>query len=140
YGGEVVYWIIGDGPQYEELKSALGKTALNAVLWGRKKAEEIPAMLNCVDVLVLPSRMEGLPLVAAEAIACGANVVGSRVGGIPEVIGEENTFSHGDDFNVQIAARAVEMLEGKVAQHVPESMSWERTSMKELAIYREAKK
>ena len=42
------------------------------------------------DVLILPSINEGLPLTVVEGLACGCNVVGSLVGGIPEVIGEDN--------------------------------------------------
>jgi glycosyltransferase involved in cell wall biosynthesis len=40
------------------------------------------------DFLVLPSLWENAPLAAIEALACGLPVVGSRVGGIPEIVGE----------------------------------------------------
>ena len=73
-------------------------------------------LLNSIDVLVLPSINEGLPLITVEALACGANVVGSRVGGIPESIGEDNAFALGDSFVDAISDRIVEMLENSVVQ------------------------
>ena len=58
--------------------------------FGNQPSPAIPDIMNCIDVLVLPSLNEGLPLVCAEALSCGAAVVGSDVGGIAEVIGKDN--------------------------------------------------
>ena len=58
--------------------------------FGNQPSSVMPDIMNCIDVLVLPSLNEGLPLVCAEALSCGAAVVGSDVGGIAEVIGSDN--------------------------------------------------
>lgn len=58
----------------------------------------MPLLLNCVDILILPSKNEGLPLIVVEAIKSGANVVASDVGGIREVIGVDKVVILGDDF------------------------------------------
>ena len=58
--------------------------------FGNQPSPAMPDIMNCIDVLVLPSLNEGLPLVCAEALSCGAAVVGSDVGGIAEVIGSDN--------------------------------------------------
>ena len=58
--------------------------------FGNQPSPAMPDIMNCIDVLVLPSLNEGLPLVCAEALSCGAAVVGSDVGGIAEVIGKDN--------------------------------------------------
>ena len=47
---------------------------------------DLPDLLLAADVLAIPSRYEGLPLVLLEAMAAGLPVVGSRVPGIAEVV------------------------------------------------------
>lgn len=86
----VEFWMIGDG----KFKSQVEKLSegLPIRFWGNQEPELMPDFLNASDVLILPSLNEGLPLIVIEGLACGCNVVGSRVGGIPEVIGLENTF------------------------------------------------
>lgn len=48
--------------------------------------DDVPAFLNDIDVLVLPSHREGLPNVVIEAAACGVPAVGWRVTGVCDAI------------------------------------------------------
>ena len=93
--------------------------------------------MNCIDVLVLPSRREGLPLVSLEAIKCGAGVVASSGVGASEYIGRDNVFDITDpDFTERISRRAVAMLKGEVPpQTLDKEMTWAETAQHENAIY-----
>ena len=86
--------LIGDGPLKEELAVLAGTTGVssNIVFLGRKSKQEIAEVMRNSDFLVLPSITENLPCVIIEAFACGLPVLASSVGGIPEIVKEENGF------------------------------------------------
>lgn len=130
YDAPVHFIIAGDGKLRKQLESDKTVTLL-----GNVAAEDMPALMNCVDVLVLPSLNEGLPLVCAEALKCGANVVGSDVGGIAEVIGRQNVVPLGEDFVPQMAKKIVAMLNDKPQQSVPEAISWSKTTAREISFF-----
>jgi len=48
--------------------------------------DDVDQYIALYDVLLLPSRFDGRPLVAMEALACGVVVVASDVGGVPDLI------------------------------------------------------
>jgi glycosyltransferase involved in cell wall biosynthesis len=80
--------IIGDGILREELERQVKHLGLSGkvLLLGRKSHEEIPMWINACDIFVAPSLTESFGVVIIEALACGKPVVGTRVGGIPEII------------------------------------------------------
>ena len=135
YPCSLVYWVIGSGKMYDCVEKSCKDAGVNCKFWGNQPADDMPDFMNSIDVLVLPSRNEGLPLVAVEAIACGANVVGSDVGGISEAIGKDNVFPHGDDFIDRISDRIVQMLTTHIEQPLSEEFEWANTAKKELDIY-----
>lgn len=53
--------------------------------------EEMISLYSAADLLVVPSRVENYPNVICEALACGVPVLGSDVGGIPELVVEHRT-------------------------------------------------
>ena len=110
---------------------------INCHFTGKVPPEEIPDLLNCIDLLVLPSSLEGLPLVVIEALSCGAHVVATNVIGTAEAVGRENAIDLGDGFVDRFTDRAVELLQGEIDQKLPPEVSWSATADKENRIYRQ---
>lgn len=72
-------------------------TAFNINVFGILSKEEVIEMLINSDVVIIPSWAEGLPNAGMEALAASCIIVGSNVGGIPELIdGNGYLFKPGD--------------------------------------------
>lgn len=83
--------LVGEGPDLQRAREeveALGATGEVAFLGFRPN---VAAILAVGDVFLFPSLSESFGLAAAEAMACGVPVVGSAVGGIPEVVAHGET-------------------------------------------------
>lgn len=74
-----------DGEKVKKWKDSL-KNPGNITMAGLLTPEQVLAKYIETDVVLVPSMEEGLPNVAVEAGACGKMVIGSTVGGIPEVV------------------------------------------------------
>ena len=133
---KIEFWIIGDGKLRNVIEGKLSQMPeVYCKLWGNQPVEEMPLLLNCVDVLILPSKNEGLPLIVVEAIKSGANVVASDVGGIKEAIGIDNVVALGDNFVQRFSQRVVDVLEGSsLVPKIPDEFNWQRTAGKEIRI------
>jgi glycosyltransferase involved in cell wall biosynthesis len=78
--------VIGDGPERARLLQLARTLGIDArVQWIHDRAD-VRVMLAAMDVFAAPSRTEGLGLAVIEALAVGLPVIGSAVGGIPEVL------------------------------------------------------
>jgi glycosyltransferase involved in cell wall biosynthesis len=76
------------GPWYERTIRHVNKQSWrDQIVWGSAHDEwEVAAHLSRMDVLLMPSRWEGLPYTLLEAMDAGVPVVASRVGGITDVL------------------------------------------------------
>ena len=135
YQHPVEFWIVGDGAEKSKMEALIANKPYHVKFWGYQKTDIIPEIEQCVDVLLLPSNNEGLPLVLAEAISCGANAVGSNVGGIPEVLGEDDSFDLNDNFIDKFSNRVVYYLNNKIEQSLKSEFSWKKTAQKEKEYY-----
>jgi glycosyltransferase involved in cell wall biosynthesis len=141
--------IVGDGPLTNQLEYLSRELRLESHIKfaGRLSHEEISSVLAIADVVVLPSIIEGLPIVLLEAMAMGKPVVASRVGGIPEVVVDGES-------GILVAARNVRELtdallsiltDRKVARQmgykgreiVQADYAWGVVTQKVLAVYKE---
>jgi N-acetyl-alpha-D-glucosaminyl L-malate synthase BshA len=89
----IVWWeinakllMIGDGPDRSSAEWMVREKALTPDVIFLGKQGQVQNILNCADVLLLPSELESFGLAALEGMACGVPAVCSRVGGLPEVI------------------------------------------------------
>jgi glycosyltransferase involved in cell wall biosynthesis len=135
YGKELTFWAIGDGIQLDETRRLMAEKGVKCHFTGKVPPEEIPDLLNCVDLLVLPSSLEGLPLVVIEALSCGAHVVATNVIGTAEAVGRENAIDLGDNFIERFTDRGAQLLMGDIDQQLPPEVSWTATAAKENSIY-----
>jgi glycosyltransferase involved in cell wall biosynthesis len=88
---QLIVLLAGDGPLENEIKAQCARFGLanNVRFLGYRS--DTQKLLAAADIVVLPSRIEGLPLVAVEALASGRAVVGTAVGGTPEVVIDGDT-------------------------------------------------
>ena len=123
----VIFHLIGDGELRDELYNRCKDSGINYRLWGNQLPENMPEIINCMDLVVLPSLNEGLPLVSVETLACGVPMVGANVGGISEVIGRENVVNHGESFSGKMSDLIVDRLCHPTQVCVRDDFSWHKT-------------
>jgi len=83
--------VVGTVPADHPLVETVARRQLPVTFVGAKSNGAARAMMAETDVVVIPSRHDYCPLVAAEALQAGAIVVASRVGGLPEMIRDGET-------------------------------------------------
>ncbi|NOY87397.1 MAG: glycosyltransferase [Deltaproteobacteria bacterium] len=83
---EAYFLFLGKGPMEAELKLLCGKSGIldHVIFAGFRDDPE--RVIPCLDLLVHPALMEGLGVSLLQAAAAGVPIVGTRVGGIPEVV------------------------------------------------------
>lgn len=85
---DVICIIVGSGPLEAIIKKLIQSLGLEDYIFivGEKSHKDISLWMNSADIFVLPSLNEGNPNVMFEAIATGLPFVGTKVGGVPEII------------------------------------------------------
>ncbi len=89
---EARFLIVGDGPQRENLERKVKELGLERAVIMTGHRTDVPALLSIADVSCLVSdSAEGVPQTVTQSLAMGKAVIGTNVGGIPELIVDEVT-------------------------------------------------
>ncbi len=81
--------MVGDGPDKETyIRTIRGRGLSDRI--SMDNAMPAAAAFSMADIVVVPSRAEAMPYIVLEALAAGKVVLASRVGGIPEILGEQS--------------------------------------------------
>lgn len=83
--------MIGDGDLRNKSQEKLDQAELSEYCWLPGSRDDVPSIMNRMDIFVLPSRNEGISNTILEAMATGLPVVATRVGGNPELVIEQHT-------------------------------------------------
>jgi glycosyltransferase involved in cell wall biosynthesis len=101
--------VAGDGPLRGELQEqAATLTHCDVEFVGRLERPEVMSLFDRAKVVVIPSRSEGLPLVALEAQVRGARVICSEIGGLPQAVRKCTDYQFFDPHEIDQITTAIE--------------------------------
>jgi glycosyltransferase involved in cell wall biosynthesis len=103
--------IVGDGNYRNDLEVMVTQNNLSNHVTFLGFREDIPYILSLSDIFVLPSLDEALPTVLAEAMAAGLPLIGTKVGGVPEMLVDgENGFLIPPSNSLELAKACIKLL------------------------------
>jgi N-acetyl-alpha-D-glucosaminyl L-malate synthase BshA len=103
--------MVGDGPERADAEKEAEDLEVAKDVRFLGRLDSVARLLQATDLFLLPSQTESFGLAALEAMACGAPVVASRTGGIPEVIEDGATGILEPPGSVEaMGRRAIELL------------------------------
>jgi glycosyltransferase involved in cell wall biosynthesis len=141
--------VVGDGYMRGELESIAEQVHVrdSTTFAGFISEADLVGVLKATDVVVVPSRFEPFGIIALEAMAAGAPVVVSKVGGLAEIVDDSVDGLEVEPNNpAAIAEAAVRVLSDReLAARLAENglkksraYSWESAARKTLETYQEA--
>lgn len=103
--------LVGQGPEWSSVLDLVQSLGLTDKIHFLGRQDDIAQFMSIADLFVLPSAKESFGLVALEAMACGVPTVGSRIGGVPEVVidGETGFLAELGDVET-MASHAIQIL------------------------------
>jgi glycosyltransferase involved in cell wall biosynthesis len=136
--------IVGNGTEHAALERQIKAAGLSDVvrLVGAVRHEAVPRWMSAADVVCMPSRREGHPNAAMEALACGRPLVASRAGALTSLVTAARgiTVEPGDSAALG-EALAVALTHSWDAAAIAGSVrddSWARAAQGYVRVYREA--
>ena len=81
--------MVGDGPERGPAEHLAAQLGISRHVEFTGKQNGVERLIRRADALLMPSEMESFGLAALEAMACGVPAIGTRVGGVPELITDQ---------------------------------------------------
>ncbi|MET0106812.1 MAG: TIGR03088 family PEP-CTERM/XrtA system glycosyltransferase [Sedimenticola sp.] len=100
--------IVGDGPMMQELLDLVENLGIKEITWVTGSRNDIPELLQSMDLFVLPSKAEGISNTILEAMACGLPILATKVGGNEELVEQGDTGELVPPENPQAMMNAIE--------------------------------
>jgi glycosyltransferase involved in cell wall biosynthesis len=83
--------VVGDGPERDRLERLAIELGLGDSVIFTGHRDDALDLIAAMDLFVLSSLSEGIPMAVLESMALGTPVVATRVGGVPEILSDGNT-------------------------------------------------
>jgi teichuronic acid biosynthesis glycosyltransferase TuaC len=142
---DVILYIVGKGSLRRALQSLIDKYDLQEMVilaGGNKPVEEIALWMNSCDFFVLSSLSEGNPTVMFEALGSGKPFIGTKVGGIPDIVVDENLGILVDPGDSNSLAKALLKAidrdwNAKYISNYADQFTWYKIAEKTANLYRD---
>ena len=140
--------IVGEGILLEKLKEMAKQLKIkNVVFLGNKSQDMLREIYNISNVVVVPSRSEAFGLVVIESLACGTPVIGSNVGGIPDIINKKLGILFESEDYITLSKNIQDVIDNNIifdsnyiSKYVLDNYSQDKYIDKVIDIYKKIKK
>jgi O-antigen biosynthesis protein len=109
---DLFFIMTGEGPEQKSLLAQIREYGLEDRIYAPGFVDQVEPLMRAADIVVLPSRLDGMPLAILEAGALGKPVVASIVGSVPTVIEDQVSGLLCDIEDVSAFSRAILRLAG----------------------------
>jgi glycosyltransferase involved in cell wall biosynthesis len=114
---DVTFLLVGGGPLEAEVRAQIDALGLKHCVRAPGFRQDGRRLMGAMDVFLMTSEFEGLPIALLEAMSLGKPVVSTRVGGIPEVLEDGVTgFLSPVGAVDELADRVMRLLDDDVLQ------------------------
>ncbi|NPE27570.1 glycosyltransferase [Methanococcoides sp. SA1] len=141
---DVQCYVVGSGRLENKLREQIISSGLQecVILVGARPHDDIPLWINACDLFVLPSLNEGNPTVMFECLGCGKPFVGTKVGGVPEIISSDDYGLLVESGDTQDLAEKIKIVldkewDGEKIMEYSSKFTWEEISKQVVEVYSE---